>query len=260
MYIWNMHLLAEIYRQQGDFEKSVELCKEAAEIMENRFGTAHPRYAVALEKLGLIYEAGKELAKAEETLETVAEIRKEMLDEDNPLYLNTLEYLARVCTKQQNYEKAIRLYQEKNDVNFEETPQEQLAAANNLLAIAYCHKMAENEEKAEAYFAEAEAKLNRSGLSMDEKYEKRRRMFLMEKIEEIVKEMPPRPAGKDTDHQKSVEYYSALALSIRNKEGESPAFAKALLKISTARIAITLTAIIFLVSTSVRTSPITVIV
>ena len=30
--------------------------------------------------------------------------------------------------------------------------------------------------------------------------------------------------------QKAVEYYSALALSIRNKEGESPAFAKTLMK------------------------------
>jgi tetratricopeptide (TPR) repeat protein len=219
----------ELYGNPSSMHQAGE---EAAEIMENRFGTAHPRYAVALEKLGLIYEAGKELAKAEETLETVAEIRKEMLDEDNPLYLNTLEYLARVCTKQQNYEKAIRLYQEKNDVNFEETAEEQLAAANNLLAVAYCYKMADNKEKAEAYFAEAEAKQKRSGIPMDERYENRRRMFLAEKIEEIIKELPPKPEGKGSalDYQKAVEYYSALALSIRNKEGESKAFAKTLLK------------------------------
>ncbi|MBR5816150.1 MAG: hypothetical protein IKY38_01865, partial [Anaerotignum sp.] len=118
------------------------------------------------------------------------------------------------------------------DVNFEETAEEQLAAANNLLAIAYCHKMADNEDKAEAYFAEAEAKQKRSGIPMDEKYEKRRRLFMAEKIEEIVKELPPKPVGKgsELDYQKAVEYYSALSLSIRNKEGESQAFAKALLK------------------------------
>ena len=235
MYIWNMHLLAEIYRQQGDFERAIEQCKEAVHIMEDRFGAEHPRYAIALEKLGLIYEAAGELAQAEETLERVAEIRKEMLDEDNPMYLNTLEYLARVCVKQKKFDKAIRLYQEKNDVNFEETAEEQLAAANNLLAIAYCHKMADNDEKAEAYFAEAEAKQKRSGIPMDEKYEKRRRLYLAEKIEEIVKELPPKPEGKgnELDYQKAVEYYRALALSIRNKEGESQAFAKALLKTAT---------------------------
>ena len=68
-----------------------------------------------------VYEAAQEWEQAEKTLEQVAEIRKEMLDEDNPLYLNTLEFLARVCMKQKKFEKAIRLYQEKNDVNFEET-------------------------------------------------------------------------------------------------------------------------------------------
>lgn len=235
MYVWNMHLLAEIYRRQGDFDRAIEQCQEALNITEDRFGTEHPRYAIALEKLGLIYEAAQELERAEETLEQAAEIRKEMLDEDNPQYLNTLEYLARVCVKQRKFEKAIRLYQEKNDVNFEETPEEQLAAANNLLAIAYCYKMADNEGKADAYFTEAEAKQKRSGIPMDEKYEKRRRLFLAEKIEEIVKELPPKPEGKggELDYQKAVEYYSALSLSIRNKEGESQAFAKALLKTAT---------------------------
>ncbi len=232
MAIWNLHLLAEIYRQQGDFDRAIEQCRLAVERMENRFGTEHPRYAIALEKLGLIYEAAQELEQAEEVLEKTAAIRREMLDEDNPQYLNTLEFLARVCTKQGKFEKAIRLYQEKNDVNFEETAEEQLAAANNLLAIAYCYKMADNEEKADAYFAEAEAKQKRSGLPMDEKYEKRRKIFLAEKIEEIVKELPPKPDGKngELDYQKAVEYYSALSLSIRNKEGETPAFGKALLK------------------------------
>lgn len=230
MYVWSMHLLAEICRQQGEYEKAIGLCKEAVDIMELRFGETHPRYATALEKLGLIYEAANDLEKAAEALDIVAAIRKEMLDEDNPQYLNTLEALARVCVKQKNYEKAIRLYQEKNDVNFEETPQEQLAAANNLLAIANCHKLAGDEGKADAYFAEAEAKQKRSGIPADEKYEKRRRLFLASKIEEII-ETPPKPEGKgDVDPKKALEYYSALALSIRGKEGESQNFAKVLLK------------------------------
>lgn len=65
---------------------------------------------------------------------------------------------------------------------------------------------------------------------MDETYEKRRHLFLQQKMEEII-QMPPKPEGKgDVDPQKALEYYSALALSIRNQEGESRNFAKALLK------------------------------
>lgn len=230
MYIWCLHLLAEIYRRQGEHEKAIGLCKDAADIMEARFSANHPRYAAALEKLGLVYETAGDLERAEEALTRTAEIRKEMLDEDNPHYLNTLEALARVSIKQKKYDKAIALYREKNDVNFEETPQEQLAAANNLLAIANCYKLSGVEEKAEAYFAEAEAKQKRSGLLMDENYEKRRRLYLQQKMEEII-QMPPKPEGNgDVDPQKALEYYSALALSIRGKEGEGQSFAKALLK------------------------------
>ena len=171
-------------------------------------------------------EAAGNLEEAEEAFTTTAEIRKEMLDEDNPLYLGTLEALARVFVKQEAYEKAIELYQEKNDLNFEETPQEQMAAANNLLAIANCYRLSGVEEKAAAYFAEAEAKQKRSGLPMDETYEKRRGFYLRQKMEHA---MPPKPK-KGGDIRKELEYYSALALSIRNKEGEGQSFAKVLLK------------------------------
>ena len=110
--------------------------------------------------------------------------------------------------------KAIELYQEKNDLNFEETPQEQMAAANNLLAIANCYRLSGIEEKAAAYFAEAEAKQKRSGLPMDETYENRRGLYLRQKMEHA---MPPKPK-KGGDIRKELEYYSALALSIRNKK------------------------------------------
>ena len=226
MYLWCLHLLAEIERRQGNFDAAVGRCQRAVEIAEGRFGTEHPRYATALEKLGLIEEAAGNLDAAEEAFTRTAEIRREMLDEDNPLYLEALESLARVFMKQREYDRAIELYKEKNDLNFEETPQEQMAAANNLLAIANCYRLSGIEEKAAAYFAEAEAKQRRSGLPMDETYEKRRGRYLRHKLENA---MPPKPE-KDADTRKALEYYSALALSIRNKEGEGQNFAKALLK------------------------------
>ena len=61
---------------------------------------------------------------------------------------------------------------------------------------------------------------------MDETYEKRRGLYLRQKMEHA---MPPKPK-KGGDIRKELEYYSALALSIRNQEGEGQSFAKVLLK------------------------------
>lgn len=230
MYVWNLQLLAELRRKQGDFDGAIALCREAAEIMEGRFGREHPRYAAALEKVGLAYEGADRLAEAEAILRQTADIRKEMLDEDNPLYLQTLEALARVLAKQKKYEEAIEQYREKNDVNFEETPQEQLAAATTLLAIANCYRLAGNPGKAEAYFAEAEAKQKRSGLPPEEAYTRRRSFYLRQKMREVLQTPPEETEDSPEAVQQALEYYSALALSVRRKEGESPRFAELLLK------------------------------
>ena len=178
IYVWSLQVLAEIRRKQGEHAAAVALCREGVKIIERRYGVKHPRYALALEKLGLEYEWAEDLGEAAAALELAAKIRKDTLDEDNPQYLETLELLARVYTKKKEYDKAIALYQEKNDVNFEETPEEQLGAANNLLAIANCYRLAANSMKAEAYFTEAEDKLRRSGIMPDETYEARRKAYL----------------------------------------------------------------------------------
>lgn len=183
IYVWSLQLLAEVRQKQGEYAAAVALCREGVRIMEQRYGAKHPRYASALEKLGIAYEGADDLGGAAAALELAAKIRKETLDEDNPQYLETLELLARVLMKKKEYAKAIAYYQEKNDVNFEETPQEQLSAANNLLAIANCYRLAGNETKAEAYFAEAEGKLKRSGILPDETYETRRRAYLSARAE-----------------------------------------------------------------------------
>lgn len=231
MYVWCLHLLAEISREQGAHTQAIELCRLGQSIMRKRYGASHPHYAAALEKLGLVYETAGELEQAADALEQTAVIRRETLDDDNPLYLNTLEALARVRTKQKRFTDAIALYREKNDVNFEETPQEQRAAATVLLAIANCYKMAQEDARAEAYFAEAEAKLARSGLEADALYEKRRRIYFAGQAETLAAQAPPQPTGdREADARRALEYYSALALSVRQREGESEAFLKTLLK------------------------------
>lgn len=243
MYIWTLHLLAEIYRQQMEFDRAMDVCKTATEITEKRFGRMHPRYAMTLGKQALITEAAGEVTEAIQMLETVAQIQKEMLDEDNPQYLYTLEQLARLYTKKEDYEAAIRLYREKNDVNFEETAEEVLGAAKNLLAIANCYKLAGNAEKAEAYFMEAEAKQKRCGLPEDETYSKRKRFYFADKLEEFVHKLKQEKNQEEStkespekehteEYQKEVEYQSALALSIRKKEGETRKYARVLLKVA----------------------------
>lgn len=169
--------LGELRCRQGEYANALWACRKAADMTERHVGRGHPSYATALERLGLIYESAGDLTGAATALEETAKIRREMLDEDNPRYLDALEVLGRIYTKKEEYEKAIRYYQEKNDRNYEETKEEQLAAANNLLAIANCYRLAGNDLKADAYFIEAEGKLKRCTLSPDEIYESRRAAF-----------------------------------------------------------------------------------
>ena len=72
MYLWCLQLLAEIERRQGDFDAAVGHCRQAAEIAKERFGAEHPRYATALEKLGLMEEAADHLEEAEEAFTRTA--------------------------------------------------------------------------------------------------------------------------------------------------------------------------------------------
>lgn len=233
-YFLDLELLAGLLQELGEHEGALELGRKWVDGAEKRFGAAHPRFAQAVGKMARISMEAGYWDEAAAMLEGAAALQKEMLDEDNPQYLATLELLAEVFTRKGEFAKAIKLYQEKNDVNFEETPEEMLAAANNLLAIANCYKRAGDLASGEAYFQEAEAKQKRSGIAPDVIYEKRRQLFFREERERLPDAPPPQvEKGNAADYQKAVEYYSAQALAVREREGESPEFARLLLQTAT---------------------------
>lgn len=233
-YFLDMELLAGLLQELGEHDAALAIGGKCAEGAEKRFGAAHPRYAQAVGKMAQISMEAGYWDEAAAMLEGAAALQKEMLDEDNPQYLATLELLAEVFTRKGEFAKAIKLYQEKNDVNFEETPEEMLAAANNLLAIANCYKRAGDMTCGEAYFQEAEAKQKRSGIAPDALYERRRQLFFREERERLLDAPPPQvEKGNAADYEKAVEYYSAQALAVREREGETPEFARLLLKTAT---------------------------
>ena len=175
--IFLMTCLSLIHINQEEYTKAVLICTEMKESAKLLWGKDHCEYAEVLKNLGVAYQKSGDLVAAEKNFEKALEIQKEVVDEDNPIYIKTLEVFAEVCFMRGDCERAIALYKERNDMNFEETPQEQREAACTLLAIGVCYLRKGEKEKAKAYVAEAEGKLLRSGLMPNENYVRLRDLF-----------------------------------------------------------------------------------
>lgn len=165
-----MEFLAEARQKQDEYTSSVMICLELEKVAKLLYGKQHPMYAMALKHLGVAYQKSGDLAMAEKNLQEAMVIQREALDEDNPIFIKTLETFAEICFSRGDCLRAIELYKERNDVNFEETPQEQREAACTLLAIANCYLKLGQKEKAAVYLTEAESKIKRSRMMPNDKY------------------------------------------------------------------------------------------
>lgn len=177
-----MKHLAKIREKQGEYGKSVLVCREMEQIAKQSYGMQHPQYAMALKMLGIAYQKAGDLAAAASFLEQALIIQREVLDEDNPTYIKTLEIFAEVCFSRGACAQAIQLYKERNDVNFEETLEEQREAACTLMAIANCYLKLGEKEKAQAYAAEAESKMKKNHILPNEKFEQRKEIYQSEQF------------------------------------------------------------------------------
>lgn len=175
--IFLMESLSQIRKKQEEYLKAVVICLEMEALGKELFGKRHFKYAEVLKQLGVAYEKSGDLAAASKCLEESLAIQRETLDEDNPIYTETLVTFGQVCFYRGDCTRAIQLFKERNDVNFEETAEEQREAACTLLAIGNCYLKLGNKEKAEAHLAEAEAKIIRSRLMPNEKYNQLKEIY-----------------------------------------------------------------------------------
>ena len=221
LYMQDIERLLKINRKQKEMIRGVGICLEAAKIMKDKFGVGHPHYAAVLAQLGQAYFYAGDCHHAMEALEDSLRIQKETLDEDTPSHLTTLEGMANVCRFSGEYKRAIAYYQERNDMNFEETASEQLEAAKTLLDIAICYQLWENPKRAIAYFSEGEEKARRSGLQEQKSYQGLLKLYERAKDKKSCKtffknQLEEKPGKRHVCGQEAAE---AMVAAFRQMEG-----------------------------------------
>ncbi len=207
-----MKALVQVRQKQEEDTIAVLLCLEMEKEAREAFGKKHSQYGEVLRHLGNAYQRSGDLAIAGKYLEEALNIQREALDEDNPIYVKTLEAFAVVCFLRGDCSRAMELYKERNDVNFEETPEEQREAACTLLAIGNCCLALGDKEKARAYFLEAEGKILKSGLMPNQKYSQLKEVYGSGKNSGVSLNKPARRRMRGEERQ-SVE--DAIAFTIR---------------------------------------------
>ncbi|WP_313529584.1 tetratricopeptide repeat protein [Anaerotignum sp.] len=169
--------LVETREKQEEFIRAVVICFDMVVIAGKLYGKRHAKYSIALKHLGLAYQKAGDLAMAGKYLEEALNIQRDTLDEDNPIYIKTMDAFAEVCYQRGDCLRAIQLYKERNDVNFEETPEEQREAACTLLAIGNCYLKLGEYDKANAYLVESEDKIKRSRVKPDDRFNQLLEMY-----------------------------------------------------------------------------------
>ncbi|QQS30005.1 MAG: tetratricopeptide repeat protein [Sphingobacteriales bacterium] len=98
--------LALLCSNNGNYEQSELLNKQALEIMEKVLGEEHPDYATSLNNLALLYQNMGKYEQSEPLNKQALEIRKKVLGEEHPDFAMSLNNLALLYQDMGNYEYA----------------------------------------------------------------------------------------------------------------------------------------------------------
>lgn len=199
-----MNALVQVRQKQEEYTKAVLICLEMEGIARSALGKRHSEYGEVLKNLGIAYQKSGDLASAGKYLEEALRLQRDTLDRDNPIYIETLEAFAEICLCRGDCSYALQLYKERNDMNFEETPEEQRISACTLLAMGNCCLRLGDKEKARTYAKKAEEKLIQSGLMPNERYLQLKEVYGAGKNGLIPANRPVRRRMRDSE-RKSLE-------------------------------------------------------
>ena len=104
-----MGCLADYYSRLGNYNKAIELGRQALNIRKQTLGEKHPNYATSLNNLANYYSGLGDYNKAVELGTMAMNIYKETLGEKHPDYASSLSNLASYNYQCHNYQEAYRL-------------------------------------------------------------------------------------------------------------------------------------------------------
>ena len=80
--------------QQGQYSEAANTAKEALTVAKETFGSNHPKVAISLRNLALLYKAQGKYAEAETLYKRALKIYESALGKDHPSVATTLENMA----------------------------------------------------------------------------------------------------------------------------------------------------------------------
>ncbi|KAJ3293460.1 Kinesin light chain 3 [Borealophlyctis nickersoniae] len=138
--------LAELYKNQGKYEKAEPLYVDCLDRSRRVLGWDHPDTLSDLHNLAVLYDSQQKYEEAEPLFLECVEISRRVLGEDHPNTLSLINNLAGLYEKQGEYEKAEPLYvdclERRSRVLGEDHPD--TVSSRNNLAVLY-----ENQRKYE---------------------------------------------------------------------------------------------------------------
>lgn len=103
--------LADIYRDQKNYEKAEQTYKRALSVYEQTIGAEHNAYSNTLQNLGVMYRERKDYDGALKIYEQALVIREKQLGADHPNVAALLNNIANIYRSKGDYAKALEIQQ-----------------------------------------------------------------------------------------------------------------------------------------------------
>ena len=134
---------------QGQYEKAVEVAREALAATEKTYGPDHPDVVKSLKNLAIIYESQGKYSAAAQLYQRALKILEKSLGSDHPYVALILNDLATLYKNQWKYDKAEPLFQRALEILEKSWGPDHVRVARSLSGLGDCYCDRGQYEKAE---------------------------------------------------------------------------------------------------------------
>ena len=154
--------LAEVYREMGDAQTAIRICREALEAKRASLGRAHPEYARTMNNLGVLYADIGDLETAEGLLREAQRIRRDALPPQHADLAVSAHCLGHLYLLQDRFDEAEAALQTALDINGSLEGTDTVRYAVGLASLAGAYSGTGRLDEARRFLVHSRAVLNRT--------------------------------------------------------------------------------------------------
>jgi tetratricopeptide (TPR) repeat protein len=147
--------LATLHHELGDLEEARRLKQRTLEIIENEYGSEHPKFANALNNLAALYMDLGEYDRAKEMFRRALAIREKILGPDDADLANSVSNLGTLYATTGDYEEARVLFERAFETREKVLGPEHPTVANDLNRLGILSRIMGEYEESERRFQRA---------------------------------------------------------------------------------------------------------